>query len=183
MATDRSAGIDAAIDDAARAMTAPPPPEALRRAVLDRVAAPPSGRGWWAGPRLGVAAAAVVLVMAGVHWMSRHAPVMPPSGGPGVASPANTAASRDPVVPAAASPSGVRAATPATGMRRGPRVLRRTATVVVPPSTIDVTPVAIVPLGTEAVVVEPVPVPAAIAIAPIAVSPLSIGVAGDALEE
>jgi hypothetical protein len=33
------------------------------------------------------------------------------------------------------------------------------------------------------VVVEPVPVPAAIDITPIAVSPLSIGVARDALEE
>lgn len=182
MAIDRSAGIDAAIDDAARAMTATPPPEALRRAVLERVETP-AGRGSWAWPRLGAAIAAVVLVMAVVQWMSHPAPVMPVTGGPAVA-PAN-AASRDPVAPAGASPPGVSpTVTPATVARRGPVVLRRTASGVVPPSTIDVTPVAIVPLGTEAaVVVEPVPVPAAIDITPIAVSPLSIGVARDALEE
>jgi hypothetical protein len=184
MAIEKPAGIDAAIDDAARAMTATPAPAALRGAVLARVAAP-AGRGLWAWPRLGAVAAAALLVMAGVHWISRPAPVMPASGDPVVAPEAMTAATPDPVAPAAASPPRVaRAAPPATVVRRSPVALRRSAGGVVAASTIEVTPVAIAPLSSEGVVVvELVPVPDALDIMPIAVLPLSIGGAGDALEE
>jgi len=147
MAIEKPAGIDAAIDDAARAMTATPAPAAL-------------------------------LVMAGVHWISRPAPVMPASGDPVVAPEAMRAATPDPVAPAAASPPRVaRAAPPATVVRRSPVALRRSAGGVVAASTIEVTPVAIAPLSSEGVVVvELVPVPDAIDIMPIAVSPLSIAV-------
>ena len=61
-------------------------------------------------------------------------------------------------------------------------VTQRTVRAAEPPSTIEVPPVA-TSEGPEAVVVEPVPAPEAIEITPIAVAPLSIGVAGDALEE
>ena len=178
MAIERTGGVDAAIDDAARAMTAAVPPPSLRLAISTRVTVAP-GLGPTVTPWLGVAAAAIVVVVAAVLWMSRPSPVSTPATG---GMPPTTAAA--PVGAAAVPPPQVvRAAAPVRVVPRDSSVTRRTAPRTVPPSTIEVTPVAIVPLSTEAVVVEPVPAPEAIEITPIAVAPLLIGVAGDALEE
>ena len=180
MAIERTGGVDAAIDGAARAMTAAAPPPSLRLAVSARVAVAP-GLGLTAATWLGAASAALVVVVAAVLWMSGPSPVSTPDTG---GMPVTTAATPAPVgAGAVATPEAVRAPTPARVVRRDSSVTQRPAARTVPPSTIEVTPVAIVPLSTEAVAVEPVPAPEAIEITPIAVAPLSIGVAGGALEE
>ena len=76
MAIERTGGVDAAIDDAARAMTAAAPPPSLRLAVSTRVTVAP-GLGPTVTPWLGVAAAAIVVVAA-VLWMSGSSPVSTP---------------------------------------------------------------------------------------------------------
>ena len=183
MAIEKPVGIDAAIDEAARAMTHGAPSDALRANVLRQIAAPLPGAAAWRP--LAAAAAAFAIVAASVVWQW--------AGRPDVPGPPDRLAAVDPV-PAQSTPAGAPSATVAPVMpraaaprpvasRSGRRVARQSPGPADMVSAVDITPLAIAPVSPEEIEVDAVTVLRDIDIAPIAIRALAIAqVAGDQVE-
>jgi hypothetical protein len=174
MATEQPRGIEAAIDRAAREMTATPPTDALRARVRHRVDA----RRWpgvvfaWRPLTAAVAVVIVAATLVSTMWSGRV-----PSD-----EPARVAVDRTAVAPGRQAAEVERSVQPprvtvAVRGRSAPRAASAAPPVVaraVPPSTIDVEPVVIAPIATEALVVEDGPQPKDIEIEAIGIAPLAL---------
>jgi hypothetical protein len=176
MAIEHPAGVDAAIDRAAREMTAATAPDDLRARVRQRIEARR-----WAGATFGwraLTTAAVVAIVAAVLMSPMWRGRTPSEDRATAALDRRTA-----VAPAPQEAVGVEKPAPAPAIelaasrRAAPPVVsatRQVAARTLPPSTIDVEPVAIAPIATEALELEDVPVPEDIEIEPIGITPLAV---------
>jgi hypothetical protein len=184
MAIDKSAGIDAAIDDAARAMTDAAPSDALRANVVRRIAVPASRTPAWRP--LAAAAAAFAIVAASVVWqwavrpgvseVPRRSAAIDPVPEPSTQAGAPRAGAAAPVIPPETAPV-------AEASRSRGRIARQSPGPAGVPDAVDIDPLAIAPVSPEEIEVTAVTALPGIDIAPIAIRPLAIAqVAGDQVE-
>ena len=168
--------LDAAIDRVAHAMTDAAPSGQLRETVGRRIAAPaPFAPAWrtWAM----TAAAVAILVMAVAVWRGR--PIEAPA--PRVAALHSPGVERTATVADEERSTAARMPAPLTSDRPARGLAAATQTVIAAQSVtaaatdaVLVRPLAIDPIGSGGVEVETMPVPARVAIDPIAVTPMRL---------
>jgi hypothetical protein len=174
-------GVDALVNDVARAMTDGTPSEALRANVVRRIGGPVPRTYSWRPLVAAAAAVAVVAVSALWQWSGRTD--VPDSPDRVAIDPAPPPSARDAAPAAGLTVSAVVGVQEPAASRSPLRVGRQTPGLASEPGALDIAPLTIDPVGPAEIEVAAAAGPADVDIAPIAIRPLAIGrLDGDQLE-